>query len=153
MYFFLDSWISQLQYGTFQRNQNLFKCLCVQLTQHVDTKKLNPKINRTYVLHISTQNGVCILLVCYLTILSASRLYSVGNRTGAGMRSYMRNQSTQKLPATEPFCPPWISHDLNCNQTWASCCMYYGSLCTGPYICKLNHENIIIIIIKFQGWA
>jgi hypothetical protein len=114
----------------FQRNGKLFKFVCVQLTQHVDTKKLTTqKINRTQVLHISTQNGalICISFVCYFTILSVSRLYSMGNRIvneyglGAGMESFRGNQSTRRLPAPKPLCPPWIPHDLICNQTWVSC--------------------------------
>jgi hypothetical protein len=60
-------------------------------------------------------------LVCYLTMLSISSLYTIGDRMvneyGAvgGMRMGRGNQSTHM-----PLCPPQIPQDLTWDQTQAA---------------------------------
>jgi hypothetical protein len=66
-----------------------------------------------------------LFLVCYLTILSVLRLYSIDGRMineyGAigRMRIGGENQSTRRKPAPVSLCPPQIPHDMTWDQTWA----------------------------------
>jgi hypothetical protein len=66
------------------------------------------------------------LFLCNLTTLSASRLYSVGDRMineywPVGCLSNCRgNRSTRNKPALVPFCSPPIPHDLIWDPTYAT---------------------------------
>jgi hypothetical protein len=98
----------------------------------------------------------CILhmfVVCYLTTLSVSGLYSVDGRTinehgtGDGMRIGSGIRHTQKKPAPVPLCPPQIPHDLTLvsnpgrrdgNLTIHKC--YDGSQTTDWFSCYLTTQ-------------
>jgi hypothetical protein len=66
------------------------------------------------------------LFFCYLTTLSVSLLYSVGDgmineyTTDNGMRIGKGNRSTRIKPIPVLFCPPKISHNLTRDWTWAA---------------------------------
>jgi hypothetical protein len=63
---------------------------------------------------------------CYLMMLSVTRQYSVNDRmineNGAvgGTKIGRGNQSTWRKPASMPYYPPQIPHDLTWDQTWAA---------------------------------
>jgi hypothetical protein len=59
-----------------------------------------------------------LVIVCYLTMLSFSRLYSVDDRmfnecgVVGGMGVGRGDRTTRRKPVPLPLCPPQIPHDM-----------------------------------------